>query len=95
MPRPAGAPEVSPKLILPLGNLLPQPGHRFLYADDKSAQFGFGLFGHLGSGFSEATEHQADPRLHFRAGLRDVTDQVRAAFPQRGHLAAQPRHVIG
>jgi hypothetical protein len=95
MPGPVGAREVIAELILQLGDLLPQPGHRFLDADDKFAQFGFGLLGHAGSGLCEATQHLADRRLHFRAGLREVTHQTGPAVPPRGDLAAQPRHVIG
>jgi hypothetical protein len=89
-----GAHEVIPEFILQLGDVLPQIGRCFLDADDKAAWFSFGLFGHLGSGLSKAGQYLADRGLRFRAGFREVTHQIRAAVPQCGDLAAQPRHVI-
>jgi hypothetical protein len=89
-----GTREVIPEFILQVGDVLPQISHRFLDADDKSAQFSFGLFGHLGSGLTEAFEHLGDRGLGFRAGFREVAQQIRAAVPHRGDLAAQPLHVI-
>jgi hypothetical protein len=86
--------DVFPDLILLLGDLFPQLGHLFLHADNETGQFGLGLFGHFGSGFSEASYHLADRHLHFLAAFREIAHQVRAATPKRGDLAAQPRHVI-